>query len=331
MPTRRQYPGAAVQTTITSSLDATTTTIDIAATTGWPSGATAYFVVISPGTTSEEKCLATRASSTLTLTRGQDGTTGQSHSSGAVIYPVLTATDADEANELASVMTTKGDLISRSSSVPTRLAVGSDGMFLTANSAETSGLEWVRNPRSVLAWQSGQYYRTPGVLGVTEAAVQDRMYLYPLFTPTDITLDRIQIMSGNLSATGSVRLGLYTESGGNPSSLILDAGTVSVASGTDNIVEVTISQAVTAGLFFVAAVLQTSLVTKTFRTLSAVATTSQNHYLTRVSNGAAAFLFDSTTGFYQNSVSGALPSTATVDGYTDFDLRGSILPRVRVA
>lgn len=105
MATRKQYAGAAVQTTITSSLSAVATTVDIASTTGWPSGATPYFVVISPGTTSEEKCLVTRASSTLTLTRGQDGTSGQSHSSGAVIYPVFTATDADEANSVAAKMT----------------------------------------------------------------------------------------------------------------------------------------------------------------------------------------------------------------------------------
>ena len=245
-----------------------------------------------------------------------------------MIYPVLTALDADEANELASVMTTKGDLISRSSTVPTRLAVGGNGTILGADSSQTTGLKWLVNPGG-LKWETGQYYRTPGRLGATEVATQDRMYLFPLFTPTDVTLDRIQIMSGNLSATGSVRLGLYTESGGKPSALLVDAGTVSVSSGTDNIVEVTISQAVTAGFFFVAAVLQTNLVTKTFRAL-AVDQNAQNHYLTRVSNGAAAFLFDNTTGFYKNSVSGALPSTVTVDGYTDFDLRGSILPRVRV-
>lgn len=153
MATRRQYAGAAVQTTITSSLNASATSIDIASTTGWPSGATAYFVVISPGTTSEEKCLATRASSTLTLTRGQDGTTGQTHASGATIYPVFTATDADEANELASVMTTKGDIISRSSSVPTRLAVGTNGQVLVADSSTTSGLNW-RNPLGLIDSQT---------------------------------------------------------------------------------------------------------------------------------------------------------------------------------
>jgi hypothetical protein len=67
---RKQYKGAAAQTTITNSLGAVDTSITIAATTGWPSAAgVLFFVVISPGTAVEEKCLATISGSTLTLTR----------------------------------------------------------------------------------------------------------------------------------------------------------------------------------------------------------------------------------------------------------------------
>ena len=259
MPTRRQYPGAAVQTTITSSLDATTTTIDIAATTGWPSGATAYFVVISPGTTSEEKCLATRASSTLTLTRGQDGTTGQSHSSGAVIYPVLTATDADEANELASVMTTKGDLISRSSSVPTRLAVGVNGKMLQADSTTTSGLAWNYPP--ALSWRSGQYYSVPHRSFGSSSRTLNRTQFYPIYVPQALSVDRIGIsVVLGASQTDVARLGIYNDSDGVPSTVVLDAGTVSVsgANGTLGQFEITISQPLSVGWYWLAANVQSS-------------------------------------------------------------------------
>jgi hypothetical protein len=258
MATRRQYAGAAVQTTITSSLNASATSIDIASTTGWPSGATAYFVVISPGTTSEEKCLATRASSTLTLTRGQDGTTGQSHSSGATIYPVFTATDADEANELASVMTTKGDLISRSSSVPTRLAVGGNGKMLQADSTTTSGLAWNYPP--ALAWRSGQYYgatyRTWGAGSRTE----DTTFYTPVYVPNNVTFDRIGITVVVDGATDSARLGIYNDTDGLPSTVLLDAGTVSVTGSgqVQSNFEITISQAVTPGWYWLAANVQTT-------------------------------------------------------------------------
>tara|TARA_R110000744_G_scaffold189038_2_gene308264 strand:- start:700 stop:1269 length:570 start_codon:yes stop_codon:yes gene_type:complete len=40
------------------------------------------------------------------------------------------------------VLTTKGDILSRSSSALARLAVGTNGQVLTAASGETTGLEW---------------------------------------------------------------------------------------------------------------------------------------------------------------------------------------------
>jgi hypothetical protein len=110
--TRRQYAGAAAATTITAGISTVDTTCTLAATTGFPAAAgVPFYVVIDPGTSSEEKCSATISGSTLTLTRAQDDTTASSHSAGATIYPVFTANDADEANELVAKLTTKGDLL----------------------------------------------------------------------------------------------------------------------------------------------------------------------------------------------------------------------------
>ena len=41
-----------------------------------------------------------------------------------------------------STLTTKGDVLVRNSTVPTRLGVGTNGQVLTADSAETTGLKW---------------------------------------------------------------------------------------------------------------------------------------------------------------------------------------------
>jgi hypothetical protein len=115
----------------------------LAATTGWPStAAVPFYVVIDPGTSAEEKCSATISGSTLTLVRAQDDTTATSHSSGATIYPVFTANDADEANELVAKLTTKGDLLVTTGSALNRLAVGTNNHVLTAASGETNGLKW---------------------------------------------------------------------------------------------------------------------------------------------------------------------------------------------
>jgi hypothetical protein len=161
--TRRQYKGAAVSTTTTNSLNTTDTSVTIASTTGWPSSAgVPFYVVIDPGTSAEEKCSATISGSTLTLTRAQDDTTASSHSSGATIYPVFTANDADEANELVSKLTTKGDLLVTTGSVLNRLAVGTNFQCLAADSTATNGVSWQDSPRSLVT--------TKGDLTVATAA-----------------------------------------------------------------------------------------------------------------------------------------------------------------
>jgi hypothetical protein len=142
--TRRQYKGAAAPTTTTNALTSGDTSVTLAATTGWPStAAVPFYVVIDPGTSSEEKCSATISGATLTLTRAQDDTTAVAHSSGATIYPVFSADDADETNNMASTMTTKGDLLVTTGSAFNRLAVGANNYALVADSTATNGVAWV--------------------------------------------------------------------------------------------------------------------------------------------------------------------------------------------
>ena len=140
--TRRQYKGAAVQTTTTNALSTVETSCGITSSTGWPSTASVpYYVVIDPGTSSEEKCLATTSGLTLTLTRGQDDTTATTHTSGATIYPIFSADEADEANLFASTMTTRGDLL-RMGTGPTvaRLAIGGAGAILKSDGTDPGWL-----------------------------------------------------------------------------------------------------------------------------------------------------------------------------------------------
>lgn len=148
--TRRAYTGAAVESTLDGAINASgVTTITVNAATGWPYGSDPYYIVISPGTASEEKVLVTRSgSSDLNLSvasdsdRGQDGTSGVSHADQATVYPVFTSVDADEANELSSTWTTKGDLVTHGTSTFSRLAVGTNDYVLKADSSASGGLAW---------------------------------------------------------------------------------------------------------------------------------------------------------------------------------------------
>jgi hypothetical protein len=112
-----------------------------------------FFMVIDPGLSTEEKVLVgARSSGSLSsITRGVDGTTGAAHSAGAACYPVFTAIDADQANAVASTLTTKGDLLVTTGSLLNRLAVGTNDYPLVADSSATNGVSWKQLPAASIA------------------------------------------------------------------------------------------------------------------------------------------------------------------------------------
>lgn len=95
---RREYKGAATPTTITGAITNVSTSLILNDATNWPTGSFSF--VIDPGLAGEEKILATsRVGTTVNITtRGYDNTSATSHGVGAIVYPVPTAIDFDEAN-----------------------------------------------------------------------------------------------------------------------------------------------------------------------------------------------------------------------------------------
>lgn len=184
--TRRSYAGAApacsLSNAITSSDTTATLTGDVS---NWNNTANgSFYMVIDPGLSTEEKVLVdTRSGSSLSsITRGVDGTTAAAHNAGATCYPVFTATDADQANKVASTLTTKGDLLVTTGSVLNRLGVGANNYSLLANSAYANGVAWGQVPAAGLASDS-----------VTKAKIADRAV-------GSAELDGISINAGTTSA-----------------------------------------------------------------------------------------------------------------------------------
>ena len=111
-----------------------------------------FTIAIDPDTQTEEICYVTANSGdTFTITRAQAGSSAVAHASGATVRHVLTSADlvyfrdgVTTANAAipASTLTTKGDLLSRTSATLTRLAVGNNGQYLQADSTQTAGLKW---------------------------------------------------------------------------------------------------------------------------------------------------------------------------------------------
>jgi len=147
--TRKEYAGAAADTTLSTGINNADTTITVAAAAGWPTGAAGPFaIVIDAGTASEEKVLiASRTTTTLTVAssgRGYDSTTATSHSSGATVKHCLTAVDFDEANywvtELAAAATAANDLIiADANDSLSRIAKGANSRVLAVDSGGVLG------------------------------------------------------------------------------------------------------------------------------------------------------------------------------------------------
>lgn len=153
---RRSYKGAATAAVFDSAGVSSTTQTSIALTTSpsnWPTGK--FFVVVAPGTAQEEKMCVTISGSTLTVVdpnvastaasangRGVDDTTARSLiAGGSTVYPVFTARDANEANELTSTYANQGGMVYQGASTFTQLAIGTAGQVLKVNSGATAP-EW---------------------------------------------------------------------------------------------------------------------------------------------------------------------------------------------
>jgi hypothetical protein len=109
-------------------------------------------------------------------------------------------------------------------------------------------------PAATPRFKSGRYYG-PLSARTTSAPGTGVMTAVPFWVHATTTFDRIGCSITTAGAAGTViRLGIYTDSLGQPSTKVLDAGTVAgdaVASP-----ELTISQSLTAGWYWLAAVSQ---------------------------------------------------------------------------
>ena len=99
MPVNRYYSSVAIDTTLTGAVNSSGTSITVASTSGFPASYP-YTLALSYDTAGEELVNVTAAAgTTLTIVRGQDGTTGVSHDAGAAVKHVASARDYREPQE----------------------------------------------------------------------------------------------------------------------------------------------------------------------------------------------------------------------------------------
>lgn len=94
--TQRYYSSTAPEMALTGGINSTVTSMTVDTVVGLPS-LTPFTLIVDPSTTVEEIVTVTQVNgTTLTVTRGEDGTSGQAHTTGAVVRHGLTARDLRE-------------------------------------------------------------------------------------------------------------------------------------------------------------------------------------------------------------------------------------------
>lgn len=99
MPVNRYYSSTAIDTTLTGAVNSSATSITVASTSGFPTSYP-YTLALDYDTSSEELVNVTAAAgTTLTIVRGQDGTSGVAHTAGAAVKHVISGRDLREPQE----------------------------------------------------------------------------------------------------------------------------------------------------------------------------------------------------------------------------------------
>lgn len=95
---QRYYSSTAVSTTLSGSIGSGTTSITVGSVSGFP-GSFPYTLIIDPDGTEEVVEVTAAGGTTLTVTRGVDGTTGVAHDAGVTVRHGISARDLQEPND----------------------------------------------------------------------------------------------------------------------------------------------------------------------------------------------------------------------------------------
>jgi len=244
--------------------------------------------------------------------KGDTGNTGAQGPSGVVTVnaPLTNAGTSSAANLSISAGTTSAagalQLTDSVSSTSTTTAA-------TPNAVKSAyDLANIRTP--IVKRQSTTYFTSPIIVTFGSfTAAHQRTYYAPIYIDQTTTVDRIAMRTATtFSGTATIRLGIYNNdtTTGQPSTVVLDAGTVSATAASTNY-EITINQSLATGFYWVAMAQQgTAPATPTYFG-NAIGGTVNLALQTFASPGSSA-----NVGFIQNSVTGAFATATSLSSST---------------
>lgn len=161
----------------------------------------------------------------------------------------------------------------------------------------------------IIKTQSTVYIRTPAAQQTGGGATANTSYYQPIYINGTITADRIALYTGpTFVGTAAVRLGIYNHdlTTGKPSTVLLDAGTVS-ATAANTIYQITISQTLSTGYYWLVFNQQTAPTTANYFGCGA-STAVPNPFMISTTSPSVAQI----NGYSQSSVTGAFATAGTL-------------------
>jgi hypothetical protein len=165
--------------------------------------------------------------------------------------------------------------------------------------------------QSSLPISSGYYIATPYASYANITATLSRTNYVPIYITKTTSIDRIAVTTaGTFVGTAVVRLGIYANdaSTGQPNTLILDAGTIS-CTASNTVYQITISQSLDAGFYWLAINTQTAATTNNFIGNSA-SQGAYNVYMPYKPTPTSNYQ----TGWREESITGAFANAGTLLG-----------------
>jgi hypothetical protein len=154
----------------------------------------------------------------------------------------------------------------------------------------------------------GYWYRTPVNQFTGTPITHQVLYYTPIFISQTTTLDRLAIFTGaTFSGSSTVRVGIYNDTNGQPSTLLLDAGTVAPVAASAGYT-ITINQTLSTGFYWLAFCQQGTAPTASIYG-GAASSTSQGGNLLFAATTVNGTLI---TGFNQTGVTGAFANAGTI-------------------
>lgn len=174
-----------------------------------------------------------------------------------------------------------------------------DGTLAMTSDIPSGGVPLINDGYYTGKYYYGGFHESNGSNAGADA---DRLNFVPFIVGKETTFDRIGINATSATA-GNIRFGIYNSTNNLPSTLLVDLGVVATG-GTTGYKELTISQTLPAGLYWLACVRSAAINLEDMRVMEPSFSGHHFGYPDRA-NGA------SNRGYYQSHTYGSLPASAS--------------------